>query len=79
MRCRTLNLYAFASDDIAKGRLVVPFGIEMPLEYAYYEISLEELNDHPHSKALLEGLLEEAALGEGKKTAPKKITPTIYQ
>ena len=32
----------------------------LPLEYAYYLITLEELTDHPHTAAFRDWLLEEA-------------------
>ena len=67
-----LTMRALASDDIAEGRLVVPFDIELPLEYAYYMISLEELDDHPRCKAFREWLLEEAAMEEENQTDPGK-------
>ena len=56
-----LSMKALASDDIAAGRLVTPFNIALPLEYAYYLITLEELTDHPHTAAFCEWLLEEAS------------------
>ena len=55
-----LSMNALASDDIAAGRLTIPFNIGLPLEYAYYLITLEEVTDHPHSAAFREWLIEEA-------------------
>jgi LysR family glycine cleavage system transcriptional activator len=56
-----LSMKALASGDIAAGRLVVPFNIALPLEYAYYMITLEELTDQPHTAAFRDWLLQEAA------------------
>jgi LysR family glycine cleavage system transcriptional activator len=42
-----LSMKALASSDIAAGRLIIPFNIGLPLEYAYYMITLEEITDHP--------------------------------
>ena len=55
-----LSIKALASDDIAAGRLVIPFDIGLPLEYAYYLITLEEVTDHPHTAAFRAWLIEEA-------------------
>jgi LysR family glycine cleavage system transcriptional activator len=55
-----LSMKALASGDIAAGRLVTPFNIALPLEYAYYLITLEELTDHPHTAAFRDWLLQEA-------------------
>ena len=55
-----LSINALASEDIAAGRLVIPFDIGLPLEYAYYLITLEEVTDHPHTAAFRAWLIEEA-------------------
>jgi LysR family glycine cleavage system transcriptional activator len=55
-----LSIKALASEDIAAGRLVIPFDIGLPLEYAYYLITLEEVTDHPHTAAFRAWLIEEA-------------------
>ena len=54
-----LSMKSLASGDIAAGRLVVPFDIALPLEYAYYLITLEESSDHPHTAAFRDWLIEE--------------------
>ena len=59
-----LSMKALASEDLAAGRLVVPFDIGLPLEYAYYLITLDEFSDRPHTAAFREWLLEEAAAEE---------------
>lgn len=40
-----LSLLALAAEDIAAGRLVVPFDLALPLEYAYYLITVEDRAD----------------------------------
>ena len=55
-----LSMKALASGDIAAGRLVAPFNLSLPLEYAYYMITLEELTDQPHTAAFREWILQEA-------------------
>jgi LysR family glycine cleavage system transcriptional activator len=55
-----LSINALASEDIAAGRLVIPFDIGLPLEYAYYLITLEEVTDHPNTAAFRDWLIEEA-------------------
>ena len=59
-----LSMKVLASGDLAAGRLVVPFDIGLPLEYAYYLITLEEFTDHPHTAAFRDWLLAEAAVSE---------------
>ena len=59
-----LSMKALASDDIAAGRLVIPFNLGLPLEYAYYVITLEEFADHPRTAAFRDWLIGEANLEE---------------
>jgi len=59
-----LSMKALASDDIAAGRLVIPFNLGLPLEYAYYVITLEEFADYPRTAAFRDWLIEEANLEE---------------
>ena len=64
-----LSMRALASNDIASGRLVTPFEIALPLEYAYYLITLEELTDQPHTASFRDWLLEEARSEEESSAA----------
>lgn len=57
-----LSMKALASDDIAAGRLVTPFNITLPLENAYYLITLKEVTDHPHTAAFRDWIMQEASL-----------------
>lgn len=53
-----LTLRALAEDDIAAGRLVTPFDLSLPLDLAYYVISLEETADEPNIKHFHDWLFE---------------------
>lgn len=59
-----LSMNSLASGDIAAGRLVVPFNIALPLEYAYYLITLEESSDQPRTAAFRDWLIEEGCQEE---------------
>lgn len=52
-----LTLQALAADDIAAGRLVAPFDLSLPMDYAYYVISLEEKASEPNIKHFHDWLL----------------------
>jgi len=56
-----LSMKVLAAGDLAAGRLVVPFDLGLPLEYAYYLITLNEFSDHPPTAAFRDWLLAEAA------------------
>lgn len=59
-----LSMAALASDDIKSGRLVIPFDISLPLQQAYYLITLEEYVDHPRIAAFREWIIDEASQEE---------------
>lgn len=52
-----LTLQALAADDIAAGRLVTPFQLSLPMDHAYYLISLEEQAELPKIELFREWLL----------------------
>jgi len=54
---------ALAAGDLAAGRLVKPFDIAIPTEYAYYILSPRATSQHPKIVAFREWLLEEAVQG----------------
>ena len=54
------TLDALASDDIEAGRLVAPFDLSLPLDHAYYMITLEEHADKPKVVRFCEWLLDQA-------------------
>jgi len=51
------TLKALAEDDIAAGRLVAPFDLSLPMNFAYYLITLEELADTPKVKAFRDWII----------------------
>ncbi|MDQ2696696.1 MAG: transcriptional regulator GcvA [Pseudomonadota bacterium] len=55
-----LSLRNLAADDLARGRLVVPFDISLPLEYAYYLLCPETTAGQPKIVAFRDWLLAEA-------------------
>jgi len=55
-----LSINALASEDIQAGRLVVLFDISLPLDYAYYLITLDEVSDNSHTEAFREWIKKEA-------------------
>ncbi len=50
-------------DDIAAGRLIRPFQLAMPVAFAYWVVSPEELADHPKVVAFRDWLFAEASVG----------------
>ena len=52
-----------AADEIASGRLVRPFDVDVPAEFAYYLAYPEESADRPAVAAFREWILEEARAG----------------
>jgi LysR family glycine cleavage system transcriptional activator len=55
-----LSLLPLAAADIALGRLVVPFELSLPLDSAYYLISLADNRERPEIVAFRDWLLSEA-------------------
>lgn len=55
-----LSMAALASDDIKAGRPVIPFNLSLPIQQAYYLITLEEYVDHPRIRTFREWIIEEA-------------------
>jgi len=51
-------------DDLANGRLVKPFDIDMPMDYAYYVVTPETTAERPKVKAFRDWLLAEIAASE---------------
>lgn len=65
-----LSILALAAEDIAEGRLVVPFDLALPLDYAYYLITREDRADDPATKLFREWVIAEArAEGEAAVAA----------
>jgi LysR family glycine cleavage system transcriptional activator len=55
---------ALVRDDLASGRLVKPFDIDMPSDYANYVVTPEATAERPKVKAFREWLLAEIAASE---------------
>ncbi len=53
---------ALAADDLAAGRLVKPFDIAIPTEYAYYVVCPKATAQHPKIAAFRDWLLDEAGV-----------------
>ena len=60
-----LSIHALAREDIAAGRLVIPFDIVLPLEYAYYLITREDRIDHPQTTQFRDWIIAEALAENG--------------
>lgn len=60
-----LAMKPLVSDDIAEGRLVIPFDLAAPTRYAYYLVMPEHLCANPGVAALRQWLLAEAAVERG--------------
>jgi LysR family glycine cleavage system transcriptional activator len=55
-----LSLEQLAADDLAAGRLVIPFNLRLPLQQAYQIVSLESVADEPKVSVFRDWLLQEA-------------------
>ena len=55
------TLKALAESDIAAGRLVAPFDLSLPMDFAYYVISLEETAEQKKIVEFREWLLSTTA------------------
>lgn len=56
-----LGRSALVADDLAAGRLVKPFDLQLPTQSAYYVVHSENAGDRPKIKAFTDWLHEEAA------------------
>ncbi len=56
-----LGRSALAADDLAEGRLVKPFDISLPVEYAYYVVAPEALAERPKVAAFRDWVIATAA------------------
>lgn len=56
---------AYVRDDIARGRLVAPFDITLPVDAGFYLVSLEDRADTPKLAAFRQWLLESIRGGDG--------------
>ena len=63
-----LSQMALAGDDLAAGRLVKPFDITMPTDYAYYVVSPALTAERPKIVAFRNWLLDEVGVGRNDPT-----------
>ena len=68
-----LSIAQLASNDLATGRLVIPFETRVPLEYAYYMISLEDSPNAANVDAFRAWLAAEAA-GQDAEVEGRRAT-----
>ena len=59
-----LGRSALVADALADGRLVRPFAISLPAQYAHYIVCPEAAIDRPAIRAFSDWLLQEAAVFE---------------
>jgi LysR family glycine cleavage system transcriptional activator len=57
-----LGFRSLVADDLAAGRLVIPFDLSLPLSFAYYVVAPEATADRPKVVAFRDWLLAEAAV-----------------
>ena len=65
-----LGRSALAADDLAEGRLIKPFDISLPVEFAYYVVAPEVNSERPKVVAFREWIIETAAQGAPSRPAP---------
>ena len=65
-----LTQEALVRDDLANGRLVKPFDVDMPSDYAYYVVAPEAAAERVKVKAFREWLLAEIAASEAPAGTP---------
>jgi LysR family glycine cleavage system transcriptional activator len=63
-----LSQNALAGDDLAAGRLVKPFDITLPTDYAYYVVTPALTAERPKIVAFRNWLLDEASIGRKDPT-----------
>jgi LysR family glycine cleavage system transcriptional activator len=68
-----LSLKPLAADDLAAGRLVIPFDLSLPVEYAYYMVCLETATERPEVNAFRKWLLDEAGRHEAGEESTKHL------
>jgi LysR family glycine cleavage system transcriptional activator len=64
---------ALAADDLAAGRLVRPFKLSLPVEFAYYIVCPETTADRPKVAAFRQWLLQESKTSRQETTNPDQV------
>jgi LysR family glycine cleavage system transcriptional activator len=70
-----LGSNVLVADDLAAGRLVKPFAVNLPVDFAYFVVSPEPTADRPKIAAFRAWVIEEAARHEAAATAGKGAEP----
>ena len=70
----TLGRSALVAADLAAGRLVRPFAVRLPTEFAYYVVHTPRAGDLPRVRAFVDWLLSEAALAEKEEADAGRAT-----
>lgn len=65
------------ADDLARGRLVAPFDVALPGDFAFYVVCPEATANQPKIAAVREWLLEEAAQTPQRLTDLRSATATV--
>lgn len=74
-----LTQEALVRDDLASGRLVKPFDIDMPIDWAYYLVAPESMADRPKVRAFRDWLLAEIAGQDAPPDLPERLRKTSKQ
>lgn len=69
-----LSLKPLAADDLAAGRLIIPFDFSLPVEYAYYVVCPETTAERFKITAFREWLLDEAGQHEAGEGSTKHLS-----
>lgn len=69
-----LGRSALVAEDLARGRLVLPFDIRFASELSYFVISLEATAEREKIRAFREWLLAEAGSERGEGDAPAVLS-----
>lgn len=70
-----LGSNVLVADDLAAGRLVRPFAVNLPVDFAYFVVSPEPTADRPKIAAFRAWVIEEAARHEAAAAAGKDAEP----
>ena len=72
-----LGRSALAADDLAEGRLIKPFDISLPVEFAYYVVAPEVNSERPKVVAFREWIIETAAAEAQARGSSSHTTPFV--
>ena len=72
-----LGRSVLVADDLATGRLVKPFDLELPTQSAYYLVCPEGTQDRPKVKAFRDWVMSEVARDAATHEAPAPVTPKL--